>query len=637
MPRWNIHQIIGLGAVILPLAALAAPASLCVEPGDIAQRPAAPEFAFERFSQTRAITGLQFSADNRSIYFLDNDGHVNNVFAMNLAASAVRQVTHFAEPVSEFMVGHRGDFLIVVKDVAGNENHDLYRFDLASGKQTRLTDAGHGDTSMLCGLSPDDTRVYYAQTRDHRRQAGIWQVQSDGSNARELFPAGGRTLECDAVSPDGRHLIYGELLGFDTRHLGIVAIDSGETRSIGAVTGINHLDGSFYNGAVYFRSALNSDGFRLWRYRLDDGHTEPVPLPFARDVEALSVHAQGRVAVIRYRDGLTGKTAVFRDGFDTPLDFGLPPASLVGAVFSRGDPELGILFTETATEPPRYYRVDKGKDPALLYDSNRSGIASEHLAQSRSLLIPGFDGLRIPVHLFIPNGTSARHQRPAIVLVHGGPDEHIDPLYLSNIQFLANRGFVVVVPNVRGSTGFGKHFASLDDGDWGGTHIDDIVAVTDAIRTLDFIDSDNLLLAGASFGGFSVMSVLVRYPDSFRAAVNLFGFTELATFVDSWPRYLQRHLSSALGFDPRRDRRRNWLLSPIYHVDRITVPLQIHQGANDSRVPRVQSDWLVQRLRELGRKVEYFVYEDEGHGFTRLDNERDAYERMIGFFRRHGG
>jgi dipeptidyl aminopeptidase/acylaminoacyl peptidase len=133
------------------------------------------------------------------------------------------------------------------------------------------------------------------------------------------------------------------------------------------------------------------------------------------------------------------------------------------------------------------------------------------------------------------------------------------------------------------------------------------------------------------------MSVLVRYPDSFRAAVNLFGFTELATFVDSWPRYLQRHLSSALGFDPRRDRRRNWLLSPIYHVDRITVPLQIHQGANDSRVPRVQSDWLVQRLRELGRKVEYFVYEDEGHGFTRLDNERDAYERMIGFFRRHGG
>lgn len=635
MPRWNVRHIIGLAAIALSIGAAAKSVPPSIELGDIAQRPPAPEFAFDRFSRTRAIDQLQFSADNRSVYFLDNDGHVNNVFAMDLAGTPVHQVTHSAEPVSEFMVDHRGRFLILVKDIAGNENNDLYRFDLATGRETRLTHAGHGDTSMLCGLSPDDTRVYYAQTRDHRRQAGIWQVDAQGGNAHELLPAQGRTLECDAVSPDGRYVIYGELIGFDTRHLGIVATDTRQTQTISAVPGVNNLDGSFYGDSVYFRSALNSDGFRLWRYRLNDGQAEPLALPFAHDLESLSVYAGGRVAVIRYRDGLGGRSAVFRDGFDTPLDFGLPQASVVGAVFSRNDPDLGIVFTETATEPRRYYLVEHGKAPALLYDSNRSGIASGQLAESRSLLIPSFDGLRIPVHLFIPNGTSARRPRPVIVLVHGGPEEHVDPLYLSDIQFLANRGFIVVVPNVRGSTGFGKRYASLDDGDWGGAHIDDIVAVTRAVRTLNFVDDDKLFVAGASFGGFSVMSLVIRYPDSFRAAVNLFGFTELATFVDSWPRYLQRHLSSALGFDPRRERRRNWLLSPIYHVDRIKIPLQIHQGANDSRVPRVQSDWLVQRLRELGRNVEYFIYDDEGHGFTRLDNEREAYERMVEFFRRH--
>jgi dipeptidyl aminopeptidase/acylaminoacyl peptidase len=130
------------------------------------------------------------------------------------------------------------------------------------------------------------------------------------------------------------------------------------------------------------------------------------------------------------------------------------------------------------------------------------------------------------------------------------------------------------------------------------------------------------------------MSLVTQYPDTFRAAVDFSGFTELATFVDSWPLYLQRNLFAELGFDPRSDRARNRALSPLYHVDRIRIPLQIHQGANDIRVPRVQSDWLVQRMRGMGHTVEYFVYPDEGHGFTRFENERVAYQRLVAFLRR---
>jgi dipeptidyl aminopeptidase/acylaminoacyl peptidase len=143
-----------------------------------------------------------------------------------------------------------------------------------------------------------------------------------------------------------------------------------------------------------------------------------------------------------------------------------------------------------------------------------------------------------------------------------------------------------------------------------------------------------VFVAGMSFGGFSVMSLLTQYPDLVRAGADFFGFTELATFVDSWPYYLQQNLSVELGFDPRRDPLRNRLTSPLYHLDRISVPLQIHQGANDSRVPREQSDRVVQRLRRSGRTVEYFVYADEGHGFTRFGNQRLAYLRLVDFFRR---
>ena len=154
------------------------------------------------------------------------------------------------------------------------------------------------------------------------------------------------------------------------------------------------------------------------------------------------------------------------------------------------------------------------------------------------------------------------------------------------------------------------------------------------MRTIDIVDADNLFITGMSFGGFSVMSLVTQYPDTFRAAVDFSGFTELSTFVDSWPQYLQQHLFAELGFDPRIDRARNRALSPLYHVDRIRIPLQIHQGANDNRVLRVQSDWLVQRMRGMGRTVEYFVYPDEGHGFTRFENERVAYQRLVAFLRR---
>lgn len=632
---WLCSGVFVLAAMALPVRACqgAAP-ELRIDLGDIPTRPLAPEFGFEQFVRTRELLQLQFAADNSAVYFLDNDGRVNNVFAMPLDDGRIYQLTEFEEPVSGFMADHRGRFLIVVKDVRGNENNDLYRFDLQTGEVVRLTDAGRGDTTLLCGLAPDDTRVYYAQTRDNRREAGLWQVNIDGSGVRQLLPANGRTLECDAVSPDGRYLLYGELIGFDTRHLGILDLTTAETNTILAVDGINNLDADFSGEQVYFRSALDADGFRLWRYRIGDSRPAVVDLPFANDIESLAMYAQGRVAVLNYRDRLSGKAAVFIDGFEHSHSFGLTPAAIVGAVFSRDDPGAGIVFTETAVTPRRYYRVGDGT-AALLYDANRSAIEEQQLAESRSLLVPVSDGLEVPVHLFIPNGTSAQQPRPVVFVIHGGPEEHVDPRYLSNIQFIANRGFIVVVPNVRGSTGFGKRYAALDDGDWGGRHIRDSVDVAAAVRQLEFVKPDQLFAVGASFGGFSVMSLLTRYPDTFRAAVSFFGFTELATFVNSWPRFMQRHLHSALGFDPRRDAYRNRLLSPIYHLDQVSIPLQVHQGANDSRVPRQQSDWLVERLRRLGRPVEYFVYADEGHGFTRLENEKAAYGRMLDFFRRY--
>ena len=600
---------------------------------DIAARPVAPEFDFARFFATRPLTQLAFSADSRQLYFLRSSGRVDDVFAIDLADQGMRRVTRSPESISAFLVDHGGKFLVLVRDTRGNGRYDLYRFDLSSGATRQLTFATPGDATMACGLSPDDRLLYYAQTRDRRREADLWQMEVATGRKRRLLAGNGRTLDCDAVSPDGSHLLYGERRGFDERRLGLLDLVSGSTQRVAAGRGINNLDGCFTADGVYYRSARDADRFHLWHYRFGTAVPARLRLPMASDLESLAVHANGAVVVVGYRSGLTGGTAVFTADLDVPLQFGFPPEQVKGAVFSDSDPRLGVLAVETAGTPRRYYLVGKGP-PQLLYDANRSGIDSRYFAESRSGWVRSFDGLKIPVHLFIPDGTSASRPRPVILFIHGGPEAHVDPGYVSEIQFLNNRGFIVVVPNVRGSTGFGKAFAALDNNDWGGGHIRDLVAVVAALRELDFVDAGNLFVAGMSFGGFSVMSLVTQYPDLVRAGADFFGFTELATFVDSWPYYLQQNLSVELGFDPRRDPLRNRLTSPLYHLERISIPLQVHQGANDSRVPREQSDRVVQHLRSSGRTVEYFVYADEGHGFTRFENRRRAWLRLVDFFRR---
>ncbi len=182
--------------------------------------------------------------------------------------------------------------------------------------------------------------------------------------------------------------------------------------------------------------------------------------------------------------------------------------------------------------------------------------------------------------------------------------------------------------------GFGKAYQFKDNGDWGGGHIKDLVAVANYTKSLDFIDSNNVYILGGSFGGFSVMSLITQYPTVFKAAVDIFGLVELASFMESWPPLAQQYWIGEMGVDPRKDSAYNKRVSPIYHVDQIKIPLQVHQGSNDIRVAKSQSDQLVKSLQEKGIPVDYHVYADEGHGFVKFDNTKKCFTSSIDFFKK---
>lgn len=169
----------------------------------------------------------------------------------------------------------------------------------------------------------------------------------------------------------------------------------------------------------------------------------------------------------------------------------------------------------------------------------------------------------------------------------------------------------------------------------GGGHIKDIVAVADYTKTLDFVDKENVFIVGGSFGGFSVLSLITQYPKVFKAAVDIFGIIEMATFLESWPPIAQEYMITEMGGDPRKDKALNEKISPYYHVEKVQIPLQIHQGSNDIRVAKAQSDMLVKKMKKLGKEVEYIVYPDEGHGFLKFANTQRCFESIVTFYEKY--
>lgn len=608
--------------------------SSSIDLGDIPMRPATPRLLFDRFFQIRNISNLQFSPDNRTLYFIRSDGRVKNVFALDLGTRALRQITQYNEPVRRFLVAHRGTFLITLQDIDGNESFNLYQFDLSNGNILKLTDSTNDDRSLPCDLSPDDRFLYFMQTRNGRSESDLLRLDFKSRHVKIVLPAQGRLLECGKVSADGRYLIFREFVDNNEAHLGLVDLATGKARYILRRPGVNNLDAGFSGDRIYFLNAMAADGLRLWQYRIGAPFPNLTDFPIPRYIDSLSLQVQGDIAVIRYRDGVSSDLAIFTDHFQRNIEMTLPGEKITGAVFSESDPQTAVIMTANADQPHRFYMVDQ-HSPILLYDSNQSGIDNNFFTRARSVRVASFDGLQIPVHLFIPNGTSTTTKRPVIFWIHGGPEQHIDPEYINKIQFLANQGYIVVAPNVRGSTGFGKCYALLDNNDWGGGHVRDIVEVATFVSALDFVDGDNLFILGESFGGFSVLSLITQYPKVFRAAISISGMTDLASFVDSWPDYVVRNVLHEIGFDPRVDTRRNYITSPLYHVKNIRIPLQIHQGQNDKRVVKAQSDALVARMRQLGLSVEYYVYQNEGHGFSRYENVKQVYQRIVAFLERH--
>jgi dipeptidyl aminopeptidase/acylaminoacyl peptidase len=314
---------------------------------------------------------------------------------------------------------------------------------------------------------------------------------------------------------------------------------------------------------------------------------------------------------------------------------------LHGLDFDEESGRFALAFC-TATMPTQLYVLepDAAAAPARKTRERALGVAPELLSAGEDASFESHDGLRISARLYLPSAELGYDgPRPLVYYVHGGPQGQERPNFawfsMPLIQILALEGFAVFVPNVRGSSGYGLAYSKWVDRDWGGDdRLDHVHAMTEVLPRDKRVDVDRAGVVGRSYGGYMTLMLASRHPELWRAAIDMFGPYDLATFVERIPETWKPYFRLAVG-DPAEDRDFFVERSPRTRITDLTCPLLVIQGQNDPRVVEQESRDLVEELRAAGRDVDYLVFEDEGHDVLKLPNRVRCYERIVGFFSEH--
>lgn len=579
-------------------------------------------------------------------FYWDRTGRVE-LYVMDLATREVRQLSHGEVPraLRAGFVWSRDDRSIVFpRDEAGNEQHDLFRIDVASGAVERLTEDPTSQEYPV-ELSPDNqwlsvmTNRRHPDAPDQPGQLNLWKVRPNGSDYRPLtrspFPVFG-----GAWSSDGEWLAC--TTNRDPTNLKnldgyLIRADGSELRKVFAVQpGAQdmlvdwHPDGR--------RLAVTSDASGVHRSGILDLNSGAARWlsPEGVDETASGFSQDGRyLACLRNYEAQI-RPVVYEVETGRPRDLDLPPGMAVGAQFCRGDTSLLVVYTSDTTRPSLItYDLTTDRAETLLA-AEYGSIDPAVFVSGEHVYYPSFDR-PIPAILYRPAELAEGRKLPAIVQVHGGPTAQFFRGFDPFAQFLVNRGYVVLEPNIRGSTGYGVAFRDAALHDWGGADLEDVAAGAAYLKTLPYVDPERIVVFGGSYGGYMTFMAVTKKPDLWRAGVAWVGISDLRRMYRSSMEHFKYFLREQMG-DPEQNAALWDDRSAINFAQNLRAKVLMVHGINDPRCPVEQSRVFRDRVVELGREegvdFEYVELGDEGHGSNDIEQKIRTFRILADYLER---
>src|SRR5438093_3047422 len=633
----------------MPAVALAAHAAPPASEAISARaRPGVPRYTIEQLFATRTIGDAAWSPDGERVVAVTNISGRNNLWLIPAAGGWPTQLTMSEQRQAAPAWSPDARWIAFQSDHDADEQWDLFLVSPANGEVKNLTNTpAIAEEGPL--WSPDSRWIAYAvkPRSAPNYEIGLWDVRAGRGRALTRGTPPDWSLAPVGFAPDGKWLIASRIHASD-KDASAVLVDLGT----GAVHDLTPHSGE----QRWIPADLSPDGRRvlvesdarngfanaaLLDLGTRPGHGVVPPVTWLTEeraeVSAGNFSPDGRAVTVRVNLEGNGElyTLSLADRSRTRLAVAPGFNGFAGSPSSYSADGTRLLLRRNAFDSPGDLLVyDLGTAAAWpITHALVAGVDAADLVEPVLVHYPSRDGLSISAFLYLPWKLEKNASHPAIVWVHGGPTSQSVNGFSRPIEYFANRGFVVLAPNDRGSTGYGRAFMDANRFDMGGGDLADVIAGARFLERTGLVDAKKTAVAGGSYGGYLTMAAVTQSPEVWAAGAALFAFVNWFTELEHEDPLLRQYDLATMG-DPKtsealfRDR------SPIFFLDRVRAPLLLAAGGNDPRCPPDESRQVVEALKQRGRTCEFLFYADEGHGFARLENLFDAYRKIAAFLER---
>jgi len=634
--------------LVFLLTAAAFPQSDKVVPNEnlvvegIPKIPASLAETVDRYTNFRGAVLESWDPVKREMLISTRFADTNQVHAVKMPGGARTQLTFYPDRVAGARYSPvKDDSFVFSKDIGGGEFYQLYRYDVASGDATLLTDGKSRNTDAVWSYAGD--RIVYGSTRRTGKDLDLWEIEpANPKSDRLLAPLQGGGWQTLDWSPDGQEILVVEEISANESYLWVVDARTGAKTLLtpkGGAVKVAYNGGRFSKDGkgIYVTTDRDAEFQRLAYVDLASKQHTYLTSNIPWDVDEFDLSFDGKtIAFVSDEDGfgvLHLLDTKLRKEKPVPA---LPKGVISGVSWNKNNRDLGFNLS-SARSSSDVYSLDVQTEKVERWTfSETGGLNTSSFPEPELIHWKSWDGRAISGFLYRPPAKFTG-KRPVIINIHGGPEGQFRPGFPGRWDYYLNElGVAMIAPNVRGSTGYGKTFLALDNGFLREGSYQDINALLDWVQTQSDLDSSKVLITGGSYGGFMTLAVATNYNARICCSVDVVGPSNLVTFLEHTSGYRQDLRRVEYG-DERDPKMREFLerIAPANNAKNITKPLFVIAGNNDPRVPVTESQQMVNVVRQNGTPVWWLMAKDEGHGFAKKKNADYQFDATVMFVKEY--
>lgn len=592
-------------------------------------------YPVEKFFSIRTIFGFTISPDGKKVYYITNTSGTPQIWSIPIEGGWTDQISTWKESVKYIDCNPVSKELIFMSDTSGNENLQIYSMPDNGGEVKLLSKGFENSQCFYHQFNKKGNKFLFSTNKRLKYNYDIY-IQNCKTGENKLIKGfeDHYPTHAETWSSDERYITFGKFYG--NLNIDILLFDMKENTLVNITE--HDINRNVFNGHTEFDKKnrgfyyISDEGreFKGIKYYDIKKKTSEWVIREKWDITSFKFSPDCKLLLwtVNVNGNNSPKLMNMKSGKVQKLK--LQKGNYSGIKFSKDNKKI-VFVCDSPLNPGDIFVYDlKKKNSKQITNSLVGGVSGKGLTKPKDIFYKSFDGLKIHALLYIPKGLKKNGKNPAIVWPHGGPEHQEMHNFSKYVQVMVNAGYIVIAPNFRGSSGYGKTFQKMIYRDWGGAEFKDVLGSVEYLKETGYVDSGKIAVVGGSFGGFMCMTCITKAPEIWKCAVDIFGPANLFTFISSVPEHWKKGIEELVGH-AERDKELLTERSPINFIDNINCPLLVVQGKHDPRVVEEESIQIVNKLKEKNKPYEYILLEDEGHGFSKVTNQIKVFEEKLKF------